>query len=331
MEPHELWTASIIGTTELGIHTAEEAASFLRTRFGAGIGEVTRLGQGAWSTAYAFRHDGHDYIARFGKHVDDFERDQIAVSYATPDLPIPKVIEIGEAAGAYYAVSERAFGGFIDRVDGAQMRALLPSLFAGLDAARNADLSGTRGYGGWGADRNGTSPTWRDELLGVAIDRPEFRGHGWRQKMVDSAIGAGMFDEAFAYLEIIVDCAPTDRHLIHGDLLNFNVLVADNRLSAVFDWGCSRYGDFLYDIAWFAFWAPWYPEWEGIDFAQEALRHHAEIGLEVPGFAERLRCCQIHIGLDNQAYCASIGRWDQFEEIGRRTLAVVRGESFSRM
>jgi len=329
LESDELETATA-APFESGIRTADEAAAFLRTRIGPEIGEVTKLGQGAWSTAYAFQHDAHEYIARFGKHVDDFERDRIAASHATPDLPIPKVIEIGEAAGAYYAVSERAFGGFIDHLDGPQMRALLPSLFAGLDAVRKADLSGTTGYGGWGADGNGMSASWRDELLGVAIDRPEFRGHGWREKMVESTVEAGMFDEAFAHLSVLAERAPTDRHLIHGDLLNFNVLVADGRLSAVFDWGCSRYGDFLYDIAWFAFWAPWYPAWEGIDFAQEALRHYAEIGLAVPNFEDRMRCCQIHIGLDNQAYCASIGRWDQFEETGRRTLAVVRGEDFKR-
>ena len=49
-----------------------------------------------------------------------------------------------------------------------------------------------------------------------------------------------------------------ERHLIHSDLLNYNVLVADGRISAVIDWGCAMYGDFLYDLAWFEFWAPWY-------------------------------------------------------------------------
>ena len=54
---------------------------------------------------------------------------------------------------------------------------------------------------------------------------------------------------------------PELRHVIHMDLLNRNVLVSEDgtRIEAVFDWGCSAYGDFLYDVAWFTFWAPWHP------------------------------------------------------------------------
>ena len=46
--------------------------------------------------------------------------------------------------------------------------------------------------------------------------------------------------------------------MVHGDLLNRNVLVAPDgsRLTAVFDSGCSTYGDFLYEVAWFTFWPP---------------------------------------------------------------------------
>jgi aminoglycoside phosphotransferase (APT) family kinase protein len=35
-----------------------------------------------------------------------------------------------------------------------------------------------------------------------------------------------------------------------------NVLVADGMLTAVLDWSCSAYGDFLYDVAWLGFWSP---------------------------------------------------------------------------
>ena len=38
-----------------------------------------------------------------------------------------------------------------------------------------------------------------------------------------------------------------------------------SRLEAVFDWGCSLAGDFLYEVAWFTFWAPWYPALDAID------------------------------------------------------------------
>ena len=82
------------------------------------------------------------------------------------------------------------------------------------------------------------------------------------------------------------------------------------------------YGDFLYDLAWLCFWQPWYPAWQRLDFPEEATRHYAAIGLDVPHFEERLRCCQIHIGLAGQAYMAYAGNWTDLPETAQRTLNI---------
>lgn len=306
--------------------SVDEAEAFLVGRFGAGVTDVAPIGGGAWSKAYAFRRDGAHHIARFGGYPEDFAKDRLAGRYASADLPIPAVTEIGPALGGFYAISERAFGGFVDHLDGERMRATLPSLFAALDAARRADLSATTGYGAWDATGAAPYPSWRASLLAIAADGPGGRGAGWRRRLEASATGAGRFDEAFDHLRALAAFSPEERHLIHSDLLHFNVLVAGDRISAVFDWGNSLYGDFLYDPAWFAFWSPWYPAWRGIDFREEAARHYAAIGLEVPHFDERFRCCQVHIGLDGQRYQAFVGDWDHLETTARRTLALARGE-----
>ncbi len=297
--------------------------TFLVGRFGTDVRDVTAIGHGEWSKAFAFRHGG-DYVVRFGVFLEDFEKDRLAARYRSPALPIPYVTEIGEALGGYYAISERAFGGYIDLIDGVRMRATLPALFAALDAARDADLSATTGYGGWWADGSGCYPSWRAALLDVAGDPLDARIHGWRERLAASAIGTGPFDEAFAHLHDLVPFCPEARHLVHSDLLHYNVLVAGDRITAVVDWGSALYGDFLYDLAWFAFWSPSYPAWHGIDFRAEAERHFAAIDLDVPLFAERFRCCQIHIGLDNQKYNAFKGDWDAVEATARRTLAVAQ-------
>jgi hygromycin-B 4-O-kinase len=299
-----------------------DVEAFLAARFGGDAGGVVPLGMGVWSQAFAFRRAGYDYVIRFGAHQEDFAKDRLAARYASPALPIPRVVELGEAFGGYYAISERVFGTYIDDAGEAQMRALLPSLFAALDAVRLADLSGTTGYGGWDADGTAPYPSWRDALLDVASDRPTDRIHGWRERLAASAVGVGPFDEAYRHLVALADSAPERRHLIHSDLLHYNVLVEDDRITGVLDWGCGMYGDLLYDLAWLCFWQPWYPAWRGIDFQAEARHHYAAIGLDVPHFVERLCCCQIHIGLAGQAYQAYAGDWSDLRDTALHTLDV---------
>ena len=151
------------------------AAAFLSRRFGSGVSGVVEIGRGAWATAFGFELDGAACVARFAEQADDFAKDGIAAAHAATDLPIPRILEIGEAPGGFYAISERAYGTHLDALDEAGMRAALPSLFAMHDAMRLADVSRTTGYGGFDASGNAPHATWRDALLALPGDFPSSR------------------------------------------------------------------------------------------------------------------------------------------------------------
>jgi hygromycin-B 4-O-kinase len=300
-----------------------EAERFIARTYGTRAGKLTPLGAGAWSRAYAFTLDGRDAVVRFGAYGEDFAKDRRMARYSSPRLPIPAVIELGETPGGYFVVSRRAYGAFLDELDADGMRVVLPGLLEALRAAWGIDLSSTAGYGGWRPDGSAPHASWRDALLDITLARPNPRLPGWREALEASPTGAGPFGAAAEALRGLVERCPDVRQIVHGDLLNRNVLVQGGQVTAVLDWGNSMYGDGVYDLAWLTYWWPWYPQWSGIDIGAVIAEHMAEAGEELPAFDERLRCCQVFIGLDAQAYSAFTGRWDEVAANARRTLSLI--------
>ncbi len=156
---------------------------------------------------------------------------------------------------------------------------------------------------------------WVDYLTAVVHDLPGSRIHGWKQRLIDSQIGIESFDRAHAQMRGLARAFPGPRSLVHNDLLNRNALAAGGSVTALFDWGCSIYGDFVYELATFVFWSPWHAAIEQTDMTAMALDHYGDMGLDVPNFDARLRCCALHIGLVHLAYNAFLGD----EETLRRT------------
>lgn len=305
---------------------SEDARTFLRDLLGREVSGVEWVGEGAWSRCFGYTDRGRHCVVRFGRFLDDFEQDRRAASFGSEVLPIPEVAEIGEAFGGYFAISSRAYGEPLESLDPEGWEEVLPSLFAALDATRSVDLATAPGYGGWGPDGRGAQASWREFLLTVDVDTPDLRTHGWRKKLRSSPGGDDLFRAGYALLRELATDASVPRCLVHSDLINRNVLVANGCISAVFDWGCSLYGDFLYDLAWLEFWSPWYPALQTLDIRTRAKRHYAAIGLEVPDFDARMRCCMLHIGLSHLAYNAHTGSHEDLADVAARTEPMVRDE-----
>ncbi len=282
-------------------------AEFLATHVGAvDARSIERVGHGEWSRAFYFATiDGRELVARFSATEQDFRKDQLVQRWSSTRLPMPALVQLGHTPeGEYFAISERAHGEFLEVRDAAAMTRLLPSLWATLDTARGIDLSHTTGYGLFGADGHAPHANWRAMLLDVVNDPPSTRTHGWRARLAARPVAQRVFDAGYARLLTLLDACPEGRHLVHSDLLNFNVLTTGDRVTAVFDWGAALYGDFLWDVAWLTFWQPWYPRWADVDLRAGVREHYRQIGLPLPNFDARLRCYELAIGLDGLAYQA---------------------------
>jgi hygromycin-B 4-O-kinase len=307
-----------------------EAAGFLAERYAGRARDVAELGGGDWSRAFSFRLGGRDLVARFGPYGEDFAKDQQAMAFAGPDLPVPEVLETGRGLGGAYAISQRCFGTFLESLDESGWRRLLPALLGGLDALRHLPVPGAgaaAAVSGTDAAEGGGAVGWREWLWSGLADRPGERVSGWKAVLDQQAGLSELFAAGQREFAALLPACPELRHVLHGDLLNRNVLVSagGSRLAGVFDWGCSAYGDFLYEIAWFTFWAPWHAGLAAIDFRSVILGHYSATGVEVPCFDERLRCYEVHIGLTHLAYCAfAANREDDLRAVAQRTREILR-------
>lgn len=306
--------------------TTEQVADFHTRRTDGAASAIIALSGGEWSQAFAFELDGQSFVSRFSPTDEDFLLDQYANRFSSDLLPIPRVIEIGEAFGGYFAISERASGVMLDDLEDHELTLVLPSLHSVLDNMRGADISESVGFGLLDREGNGGFESWRDCLLGVVDDDPSARTAGWSDALASSPSGSSGFREAYEVLcNLVEDDMYEDRSLIHNDLMHRNVLTLNAKITAVFDWGFAMYGDHLYDIARFIFSEPLRRPEGSIDWEASIRQHFEEIGLEVPDFDIRLKCCLLHIGLEAQTYYSYIGDWATLEKTAQRTLDIVAG------
>ncbi|MEM9608617.1 MAG: aminoglycoside phosphotransferase family protein [Actinomycetota bacterium] len=261
----------------------------LSDRFGA----LEPIGAGAWATAFLARGGGRDLVVRVGEHRDDFEVDADMARHASDGLPIPAVIELTRLEppheDLHVCVSIFCPGEPLESVSSERWAALVPAVADLLEAMRAVSAPPD-------------APSWPETFFVVHDD--DARLAGWRARLdalpEQAAAHRSVMSELGRLCELAA-VAEVERTLLHCDLINRNVHVEGERISGVFDWGCRRWGDHLYDLAWFEFWAPWHPN---LDVG--LLRNALVARWGGPSDADRWRACLLHIGADHLIYNAAI-------------------------
>ena len=306
------------------IISKDENISFLKKKYGSGVTDISILGNGAWSHAYSFVYDSNKYVIRWSKFRENFDRDALASTYSHKDFPIPHILEIGKEFGKNYAISQFVSGTYVESLSATELEKTLPSLLSLFSAMQNVNLSQTVGYGSWNKYGKGANASWKEFLLDVKNDYEGTLIHGWKNNLINSSFDISLFDQLYEDLKILANKCTEDRFLIHSDLLNFNLLVKDNKVSAVLDWGSSKYGDCLYDLAWFVFYAPWFPQFQQIQLCERLINYFKSSLKNVENFDSRLLCCQLHIGIDSIAYNAYRKDWKAVQKVAEYTLKIAR-------
>tara|TARA_Y100000589_G_scaffold241777_1_gene229339 strand:+ start:404 stop:1339 length:936 start_codon:yes stop_codon:yes gene_type:complete len=298
--------------------SSEQARKFLENHLQTEFQDLEFIGEGAWSRCFGYQIESQEFAIRFGRYADDFYKDLWMSANASKDLPIPKIFYMGEALGGYFVISERVHGVPLEKVSPESWKKVVPELVHILEALREFPVSEASGWGNWRSNGCAEFSSWHKHLLRVNEDQKKQRTHGWKFKLEKfSQQGLEAFQWGLGQLQkFTVSNVP--HSLLHSDLINRNVLVDKTQITGMFDWGCSCFGDHLYDLAWFEFWEPWHSNLDIPLLHQSLEKRWRQIGYFPTNKMERLKACYVHIGLDHIAYTAHTEDWETLKLISER-------------
>lgn len=237
----------------------DEVVGWLEDHHGGPVESVKPLRGGYWSSAWSYRADSRDLVLRLGADDAGYRIDQRAGSFGAVGVPVPKVHHIGTALGRAAAISDRRFGTFLEEqpLDTADATGhALADLFAAMRRVRGHDRSE------WYLPHGRAS--WHDWLL-HQLERTDAVEVNWATACARHPSLDATFAAARSKILEAIERLPERRDLVHGDLLHQNVLVEDSRVTGVFSWKCSAFGDFLFDVAWCSVWSSWFPVIDAVD------------------------------------------------------------------
>jgi aminoglycoside phosphotransferase (APT) family kinase protein len=296
-----------------------EVTDWLARRHGSEISVPEVLPSGFWSAAFGYQADGRELVLRIGTQPEGFAMDRLAYQYARPALPIPQVLEVGEAFGFAYAISTRFHGRFLESIEAGEAATARPAVLRLLDALRAVPADPGAPACWYGPAGKGS--TWRGWLTDSVRDDPALTVSGWRATISADPDLDRLYRTGEQKIERLLEACPERRELVHGDLLNRNVLISDDatRVTAVFSWKCSVRGDGLYDIAWCTFWSAWHLGVAALEL-WAASKGLPSIGAEAE---KRHHCYLLHIGLRHLGFHAWTGNDRELRAVASRTAEIL--------
>jgi len=247
------------------------------------------------------------------------------MAFNGPNLPVPDVIEVGDAFDGAFAISVRHHGRFLEDIDVGDALAAASPVARLLGALRAAGSSADAPSAWYPMGADPRSSTWHRWLRDGLVDDPMRTVSGWRDKLAERSQIDAVFEACAARVRQLMEACPERRDVVHGDLLHQNVMLSDNldAVSAVFSWKCSIRGDFLFDVAWCTFWSPWHPGVAAIDVWSRAWAAVEMSPGDLVDAALRHHCYELHIGCTHLGWNAWTGNADELEAVARHVAYVL--------
>src|SRR5437588_10677492 len=156
----------------------EQALILLRQHFTEPITNLVPVEGGQLARTFAFRVDEQDYILRFNSadHLPiSFAKEaNLSQTIASPQIPIPRVTQVGRWQNLYFAISHRVPGQMVEKLPVQEVVQLVPSLLATLHAIHQVDVSRWKNYGIFDEQGTGLYPDWQSSLVRVKDEEEDW-------------------------------------------------------------------------------------------------------------------------------------------------------------
>jgi len=205
---------------------------------------------GEFSAVYFFKSQNQNYVLRVKHSIKTYYKEEfVYIMLNKSGISIPEVIEVGHLNDKIvYCISIKSEGVTYDTLTTQEKHECLDNFIKNLKLIHQFKHN-IKGYGLFDNQGVGENNSW---YLGFKTDIEKFKNYNtkliWDEKLCNKLV---------LRLKALIKFIPKNiSYLYHGDYGNGNLLIKNNKVSAVLDWGdSSGIGDFVYDISWLDYWS----------------------------------------------------------------------------
>jgi len=247
--------------------------------------DVKNIKGGEMSAIYFFTENDVNYVLRLRKNDQNFKKEQLIYeSLKNSDIPVAEILKVGQFdSNYYYCLSRKVIGQTHDKLSITKKIHCVESFISTLKKihlfSHNFINQGT-------IDKNGVGKyiNWNKKFIKEFAKFYNYKTRNiWDYKIAEKLLVK--IDRLIKY------CPTSINNLYHGDYGNDNVLINNNKVTAVLDWGDTfGVGDYIMDIAWLDFWS------KEISYKDYYIKQ-MDKSLNIEYFEERYLFYQLYIAL----------------------------------
>jgi aminoglycoside phosphotransferase (APT) family kinase protein len=175
-----------------------------------------------------------------------------------------------------------------------------------------SDISETEHFGHWTDFKKANYQSWANFLDDYIKTKIDYLKDFFSDNNEELSFIKQLEDRIY---ELLPYCSE-ERYLIHGDYGLHNTLgTTPGKITGIIDWELSKFGDFVYDIAWLEFWAHYDKQ-----TYKEAYRelYESKKGKEIENYEKRLQCYTLCVVLHMVYFNCTSGQLKAYQEMKTR-------------